>query len=113
MVIMKKLVLSVILSLSFCAMPPIAPAHEGSNEYQTIFLLQWVYQCSEQLKLQYMQNGTPHQFALQMSIQNCSCMIDNYRSNFSQPEVMNMSYQDRTAFGEEYAKICLNVIKSS
>jgi hypothetical protein len=94
-------------------MPPIAPAHEGSNEYQTIFLLQWVYQCSEQLKLQYMQNGAPHQFALQMSIQNCSCMIDNYRSNFSQPEVMNMSYEDRTAFGEEYAKICLNVIKSS
>ena len=113
MVIMKKLILVLVLSLSVCAMPPLAPAHEGSNEYQTIFLLQWVYQCSEQLKLQYMGDGTPHQFALQMSIQNCSCMIDSYRQNFSQPEVINMSYEDRTAFGEEYAKICLNIIKQS
>ena len=108
-----KYLLTFLFVLSTCAMPPIAPAHEGSDEYQTIFLLQWVYQCSEQLKLQYMGDGIPHQFALQMSIQNCSCMIDNYRQNFSQPEVINMSYEDRTAFGEEYAKICLNIIKQS
>lgn len=113
MVIMKKLILILITSVSMCVMPPIAPAHEKSNEYQTIFLLKWVYQCSEKLKLQYMGNGTPHQFALQMSIQNCSCMIDNYRANFTQPEVINMTYDDRTAFGEEYAKICLNIIKQS
>jgi hypothetical protein len=94
-------------------MPPIAPAHEESNEYQTIFLLQWVYQCSEQLKWDYLSQGLPNQLALQMSIQNCSCMIDNYRQNFSQPEVINMTQEDRTAFGEEYARICLNFIKSS
>lgn len=113
MVIMKKLTLSVILSLSFCAMPPIAPAHDRSDDYQTIFLLQWVYQCSEQIKYDYALKGLPPQLALQMAIQNCSCMIDNYRANFTQPEIQNMTFEDRAAFGEEYAKICLNVIKSS
>ena len=108
-----KYLITLLFVLSTCVMPPIAPAHEESNEYQTIFLLQWVYQCSEQLKWDYLSQGFPNQLALQMSIQNCSCMIDNYRHNFTQPEVVNMTQEDRTAFGEEYARICLNVIKSS
>lgn len=110
---MRSFILLIVIIFTTCTIPPVSPAHEESNEFQTIFLLQWVYQCSEKLKLQYMQGGTPHQFALQMSIQNCSCMIDNYRTNFSQPEVINMSYQDRVTFGEEFAKICLNIIKQS
>tara|TARA_B100001094_G_C18020585_1_gene714888 strand:+ start:196 stop:528 length:333 start_codon:yes stop_codon:yes gene_type:complete len=110
---MRKIFLIAIAAISYCAMPPIAPAHKQSSEYQTLFILQWVYECSEKLKVQYTNRGTPHHYALQMSIQNCSCMIDNYRTNFTQPEVVNMSYQDRTYFGEEYAKICLNIITES
>jgi hypothetical protein len=114
MVIMKKLLLILLTSVSMCVMPPIVPAivpaSDVSQNYSTMWLMQWLHQCSSALSPSYRIRGLPEQQAMQKSIYDCSCVIDKFRSNFSQAEVDSMFVEDRHLFSEQYTKDCLGVV---
>lgn len=125
---MKKLLLFLAL-LSTCTLPPPAAAHHGNlpehldkdhgplvNEveqqlrevnYPTLFLLQWTYQCSQQMQPQFQYQGMPQQLALQFSIQQCSCVIDEFRRNYSYEETISMDYGSRAEAATRLAEKCM------
>jgi len=102
---MKKLLLCLMfIGSTTWANPP---------DYKTLFLLQWVYNCSENLKPSYMIRGFDQATSLQMSIHSCSCVIDQFREYHPYGELIIMTDQDRLAFSERYAKICSGVVEST
>ena len=104
----------VALALVVTTCVPIAPAStsENSTSYSTMWLIQWVYNCSQLLAPTYEMRGMNSQFALQKSIYDCSCVVDKFRQSFSQPEVENMSVEDRRLFSEQFTIQCLNGLSS-
>ena len=125
---MKKSLLLLAL-LSTCVLPPPAFSHHGNlpqhldkskeplvNEveqqlyeinYPTLFLLQWTYQCSQQMQPQFEYQGMPKPLALQFSIQNCSCVIDEFRKHYRYEQVLGMSEPQKLQAAEEMTKECL------
>lgn len=125
---MKKSLLLLAL-LSTCGLPPPAYSHHGNlpqhldkdkgplvNEveqqlhevnYPTLFLLQWTYQCSQQMQPQFEYQGMPKPLALQFSIQNCSCVIDEFRKHYRYEQVLGMSEPQKLQAAEEMTKECL------
>lgn len=124
---MKKLLLFMAL-LSTCTLPPPAAAHHGNlpqhldkdhgplvNEveqlrevnYPTLFLLQWTYQCSQQMQPQFEYQGMPQQLALQFSIQQCSCVIDEFREHYRYEQVLGMTEPQKLQAAEAMTKECL------
>jgi hypothetical protein len=125
---MKKSLLLLAL-LSTCGLPPPAYSHHGNlpqhldkdkgplvNEveqqlfevnYPTLFLLQWTYQCSQQMQPQFEYQGMPKPLALQFSIQNCSCVIDEFRKHYRYEHVLEMSEPQKLQAAEEMTKECL------
>lgn len=125
---MKKSLLLLAL-LSTCGLPPPAYSHHGNlpqhldkdhgplvNEveqqlyeinYPTLFLLQWTYQCSQQMQPQFEYQGMPKPLALQFSIQNCSCVIDEFRKHYRYEQVLEMSEPQKLQAAEEMTKECL------
>ena len=125
---MKKSLLLLAL-LSTCGLPPPAFSHHGNlpqhldkskgplvNEveqqlyeinYPTLFLLQWTYQCSQQMQPQFEYQGMPKPLALQFSIQNCSCVIDEFRKHYRYEHVLEMSEPQKLQAAEEMTKECL------
>jgi len=82
-------------------------------EYPTLFLLQWTYNCSQNLKPSYEVRGFDAETSLQLSIHDCSCVIDEFRKHHYYQSILVMNVEQRKKFGEEYAKICKGVIKES
>ena len=109
---MKYLVAFIIL-LSTCAPPAPAQTSEISTNYSTLLLMQWLHQCSTALSPSYQMRGMPHQLAMQKSVQDCACVIDKFRTNFSQAEADGMAVEDRQLFSEQYTQECLGVIKGA
>jgi|GEM_PF-2637472 len=125
---MKKSLLLLAL-LSTCGLPPPAFSHHGNlpqhldkdkgplvNEveqqlyeinYPTLFLLQWTYQCSQQMQPQFEYQGMPKPLALQFSIQQCSCVIDEFRKHYRYEHVLEMSEPQKLQAAEEMTKECL------
>ena len=125
---MKKSLLLLAL-LSTCGLPPPAFSHHGNlpqhldkdkgpmiNEveqqlfevnYPTLFLLQWTYQCSQQMQPQFEYQGMPKPLALQFSIQNCSCVIDEFRKHYRYEQVLEMSEPQKLQAAEKMTKECL------
>jgi hypothetical protein len=125
---MKKSLLLLAL-LSTCGLPPPAFSHHGNlpqhlekskgplvNEveqqlyeinYPTLFLLQWTYQCSLQMQPQFEYQGMPKPLALQFSIQNCSCVIDEFRKHYRYEQVLEMSEPQKLQAAEKMTKECL------
>jgi hypothetical protein len=50
--------------------------------------------------------------ALQLSIQHCACVIDEFRQDFTQKQVEEMEFAQRAAVAEIYAGNCLGLIKA-
>ena len=125
---MKKSLLLLAL-LSTCGLPPPAFSHHGNlpqhldkdkgplvNEveqqlyeinYPTLFLLQWTYQCSQQMQPQFEYQGMPKPLALQFSIQQCSCVIDEFRKHYRYEQILEMSEPQKLQAAEEMTKECL------
>ena len=106
---MKKLIS--LLGLTFIAMS--IQANDNNTytplEYPTLFLLQWTYNCSQQMKGNYTVRGFPQQMALQLSIEHCSCVIDEFRKDFKMSQIQTMEFSQRAAVAEIYAGNCLGV----
>ena len=77
--------------------------------YSALFIAQWVYNCTTQIAPRFGANGFPQQLALQYAAQECSCVIDKFMNEFTQTEVINMTMEDRSAFGDTFARQCLGV----
>jgi hypothetical protein len=123
---MKKLLLFMMLFTS-CIAPPPAFTHHGnlpehlekdkgplvSEEqtyevnYPTLFLLQWTYQCSQQMRPQFEMKGMPKPLALQFSIQNCSCVIDEFREHYRYEEVLEMNEYEKLSAAERMTQECV------
>ena len=109
---MKKLIS--LLGLTFIAMS--IQANDNNTytplEYPTLFLLQWTYNCSQQMKSNYTVRGFPQHMALQLSIEHCSCVIDEFRKDFKMSQIQTMEFSQRAAVAEIYAGNCLGVSKN-
>jgi hypothetical protein len=75
--------------------------------YSALFIAQWVYNCTTQIAPRFGANGLPQQLALQYAAQECSCVIDKFMNEFNQTEIINMTMEDRSAFGDTFARQCL------
>ena len=104
---MKNLLISFLLigGLFTCS-PPAYTQDEKPLEYPSLYIAQWVYQCSEALSPMFYNQGTPKHYAVQLAAQSCSCVIDEFRKNFLWLEVQTMSSEDRALFSETYAYKC-------
>jgi len=80
--------------------------------YPALYILQWTYNCSQQMQPQYTVRGFPQSMALQLSIQHCACVIDEFRQDFTQKQVEEMEFAQRAAVAEIYAGNCLGLIKA-
>jgi len=105
---MKKLLLYMAL-LSTCTLPPPAAAQEKLNkvDYPTLFLLQWTYQCSQHMQPQFLYRGMPQHLALQFSIQQCSCVIDEFREHYRYEQVLEMTEPQKLSAAEKMTKECM------
>ena len=102
---MKNIILVCFLFLTTCS----TPAYSQDNktlEYPSLYIAQWVYQCSQALYPMYLNNGAPQPYAIHLAAQSCSCVIDEFRKNFLWLEVQTMSKADRALFSENYAVGC-------
>lgn len=102
---MKNLILICFLVLTTC----FTPAHSQDNKtlaYPSLYIAQWVYQCSEALYPMFLNDGAPQPYAIHLAAQSCSCVIDEFRRNFLWLEVQTMSKEDRALFSENYAVGC-------
>lgn len=87
-------------------------AWSTEDRYPTLFLVQWTFQCSQQLKNGWLFQGYPEHLAMQLAIERCSCVIDGFRKNHTYVEMRTFDYEKTTKFAEEYTKECV-FIKSN
>ena len=95
----------IIIGLFACS-PPAYTQDNKTLDYPTLYLAQWVYNCSQALYPMYYNMGAPKDFAIRLAAQNCSCVVDEFRKNFTWLEVQTMSVEDRALFSETFANIC-------
>ena len=105
-----KYLAAFVLLLSTCTPPAPAQTSEISTNYSTMWLMQWLHNCSNVLAPSYRMRGMTDDFAMQKSVYDCACVIDKFRENFSQAEADNMTVQDRQLFSEQYTQQCLGII---
>ena len=104
-----KYLAAFILLLSTCTPSP-AQTSDISKNYSTMWLMQWLHNCSHALAPSYQMRGMTEQFAMQKAVYDCACVIDKFRMNFSQAEADNMTVPDRQLFSERYTQECLGII---
>ena len=110
---MKHFFIASILVLSTCIPPAPAQTSEISTNYSTLWLMQWLHNCSTALAPTYTAKGFPYQLAMQKSVYDCACVIDKFRTYFSQAEAENMKVEDRQLFSERYTQECLGIIRGT
>lgn len=69
-------------------------------------MLQWTYQCSQQMQPQFLYRGMPQHLALQFSIQQCSCIIDAFRRNYKYEQVLEMDELQKLSAAEKMTQKC-------
>ena len=102
---MKILILLCLFFLITCQ--PAHGAEEQTPKFNSFYLFEWVANCSQALHPMLMQQGYPERIAIQQSAIHCSCVIDEFRRNFTMLEVQNLSYVDRQSFSETYSRQCI------
>ena len=82
-------------ALFSCSTP--SPAHELGEQYDTMFLLNWTYNCSQFAVQPLLRQGMPQQLA-----------IDGFRRDISKQQLLMMSSEEKNEFSAGYAEACLN-----
>ena len=108
---MKKLILALLLAAPTCQ--PGYSHQIDSLDYPSPFLMEWIHNCSEELKMQYYMKGYPPPIAQRSAIYNCACVIDQLRIEYSQNEIMRMDGKERENVSEEATLKCLGLGKVS
>jgi hypothetical protein len=85
-------------------------AHEDLD-YKTHYLFMWTGNCTNRLIPTYEQRGVPWNFAFSMASQGCSCVIDKFREQYTQTEVMALSDQEREERSLYFAQVCSGITK--
>lgn len=97
-----------VLSLIFLATT--VQAHE-ELDYKTHYLFMWTGNCTHRLIPTYEQKGVPWNFAFSMASQGCSCVIDKFREQYTQTEVMALTDAEREERSLYFAQVCSGIIK--
>ena len=111
-------VLAVLVTSAICCTP--TPGYSSDNNdnndnntvprklnYTAAFIMQWTYNCVQQLQFNFMSDGIPKQYAAMRAGMHCTCVIDEFRKYYTQAEVAMMSSEDRLLFSEHFARTCL------
>ena len=99
-----------LLFLSLIFLATTVQAHE-ELDYKTHYLFMWTGNCTNRLIPTYEQKGVPWNFAFSMASQGCSCVIDKFREQYSQTEVMSLSDQEREERSLYFAQVCSGITK--
>jgi hypothetical protein len=84
-----------------------APASDNKTMYNTSFIMQWAFDCVNELRFHFLQQGMPMPYASIQAGMHCSCVIDQFRLNYTQKEVLKMTPADRLLFSHQFTKQCL------
>ena len=99
-----------LLFLSLIFLTTTVQAHE-ELDYKTHYLFIWAGNCTHRLIPSFEAQGMPWNFAFSMASQGCSCVIDKFREQYTQTEVMSFSNQEREERSLYFAKVCAGKIK--
>ena len=80
-------------------------------EYKTHYLFVWTGNCTSKMIPNYESQGMPWNFAFSMASQGCSCVIDKFRENYTQDEVLGFSDEERMERSMYYTQICAGEIQ--
>jgi hypothetical protein len=80
-------------------------------DYKTHYLFMWTGNCTHRLIPTYERQGMPWNFAFSMASQGCSCVIDKFREQYTQAEVMSLSDQEREERSLYFAQVCSGITK--
>jgi hypothetical protein len=99
-----------LLLLSLIFFGTTVQAHE-ELDYRTHYLFMWTGNCTNRLIPTFQQRGVPWTYSFSLASQNCSCVIDKFREQYTQTEVMSLSDQEREERSLYFAKVCAGKIK--
>lgn len=100
----------VLLFLSLIFLATTVQAHE-ELDYKTHYLFMWTGNCTNRLIPTFEQRGVPWSYSFSLASQSCSCVIDKFREDYTQNEVMALTYEERAERSSYYAKVCGGQIK--
>ena len=80
-------------------------------DYKTHYLFMWTGNCTNRLIPTFQRQGMPWNFAFSLASEGCSCVIDKFREQYTQAEVMALSNQEREKRSLYFAQVCGGVIK--
>jgi hypothetical protein len=99
--------LLLLLLLFFTSM---VQAHD-ELDYKTNYLFVWTGNCTHRLIPTYERQGMPWNFAFSMASQGCSCVIDKFREQYTQTEVMALTDAEREERSLYFAQVCSGITK--
>jgi hypothetical protein len=100
-----RLLLLLLLFLASTAM-----AHD-ELDYKTNYLFVWTGNCAHRLIPSFEAQGMPWNFAFSMASQGCSCVIDKFREQYTQTEVMALTDAEREERSLYFAQVCSGITK--
>jgi len=80
-------------------------------DYKTHYLFMWTGNCTHRLIPTYEAQGMPWNFAFSMASQGCSCVIDKFREQYTQTEVMSLTDAEREERSLYFAQVCSGITK--
>jgi len=80
-------------------------------DYKTHYLFMWTGNCTHRLIPTYERQGMPWNFAFSMASQGCSCVIDKFREQYTQAEVMALTDAEREERSLYFAQVCSGITK--
>ena len=96
MKINKLYIVTTFIAAVICCTP--TPGYSSDNNtvprklnYTAAFIMQWTYNCVQQLQFTFMNDGIPQQYAAMRAGSHCTCVIDEFRKYYTQVEIGMMS----------------------
>ena len=99
-----------LLFLLLIALATTVQAHE-EHDYKTHYLFIWTGNCTNRLIPTFQQRGVPWSYSFSLASQSCSCVIDQFRQDYTQNEVMLLTDEERSERSFYYTQVCHGQIK--